>query len=380
MPRGPARRLVPRIVVLVALMLAAPLAPGETASGTLPDGGSAFPPGDGGYHTYAEMVSVLDAAAAKHPTVVRKSSIGRSYRGREIWMVKISDNVSVDEDEPEVLFDGLHHGNEHMSAEMAISIVRLLSDGYRPGSRIKRLVDSREIYVVPMVNPDGGEFDISGRRYHSWRKNRQPNGQGQPKGTDVNRNYPYRWGCCGTHISRDPASRVYIGPSALSTPEARAIHDFVNRRVVGGAQQIRTAITFHTSGRLVMYPYGYTKRDVPSDMTRRDHRVFVAMARKMAASNGYRAIQASDLYTSSGSSRDWLYGRHRIFGFTFELTGGAYPRDETIRRETTRNHAAVLYLIARAACPYRAIGLAPRQCVAGSLVEAAVDDVRMTAR
>jgi hypothetical protein len=277
-------------------------------------------------------------------------------------MVKISDNVTVDEDEPEVLFDGLHHGDEHMSSEMAISIVRLLTDGYRPGSRIERLVDSREIYVVPMVNPDGGTFDITGGTYHGWRKNRQPNGPGEQKGTDVNRNYPYRWGCCGTHISRDPASRLYIGPFALSTPEARAMHDFVTGRVVDGEQQIRTAISFHSQGRLVMYPYGHTRRDVPPDMTDLDHRTFVALAGTMAASNGYRAIQGSDLYTASGGLRDWGYGRHRIFMFTFELTRSERPPDELIPRETRRNHAAVLYLIEQAECPYRVIGRAASHC------------------
>jgi hypothetical protein len=135
-------------------------------------------------------------------------------------------------------------------------------------------------------------------------------------------------------------------------------------RVVGGRQQIRTAISFHTTGRLVLYPYGYTYVDVPSDMSSADHRVFVAMAKAMAGTNGYKPEQASDLYISSGTSRDWLYGRYRIFSFTFEMSpdSAAYPPDESIPAETSRNREAVLYSIDLADCPYRVLGLSLRQC------------------
>ena len=113
-----------------------------------------------------------------------------------------------------------------------------------------------------------------------------------------------------------------------------------------------------------MWPYGYTLADVPSDMAAKDHRAFVAMGKAMAASNGYRPQQASDLYISSGTSRDWLYGRYRVFSFTFEMSpdGAAYPSDESIPNETGRNRAAVLYLIDLADCPYRSIGLTIEAC------------------
>jgi hypothetical protein len=80
------------------------------------------------------------------------------------------------------------------------------------------------------------------------------------------------------------------------------------------------------------------------------------MGKAMAATNGYKPEQASDLYISAGTTRDWEYGRHRIFGFTFELTVGWYPDDSTILSETTRNKKAILYLIDMAGCPQRAIG------------------------
>jgi hypothetical protein len=322
-----------------------------------------FPPGDLGFHTYAEMANEVKATADAHPGIVHRFSIGRTYAGRELWAVKVSDNVMIDEPEPEVLFDGLHHADEHMSQEMTLAILKWLATGYGNDPRITSLVNTREIWIIFGMNPDGATYDIGGRVYHHWRKNRQPTPGSSAIGTDLNRNYDYRWGCCGG-ASSNPASSRYRGRSAFSAPETRAFRDFVASRVIGGRQQIRTAISFHTTGRIVMYPYGYTYADVPADMSQKDHLTFVAMARTMAASNGYKAEQASDLYISSGTSRDWLYGRYRVFSFTFEMSpnSAAYPPDEAIPSETGRNRNAVLYAIDLANCPYRAIGVSGRQC------------------
>lgn len=140
------------------------------------------------------------------------------------------------------------------------------------------------------------------------------------------------------------------------------MRDFVDSRVVGGVQQIRTAVSFHTQGRLVMWPYGWTQDDIPSDMTADDHAAFVAMGTSMAASNGYTPEQSSDLYATSGSKGDWMYSQHRIFVFTFEMTVGRYPPDTLIGPETSRNFDALLYIAEEAGCPYRAAGLEARHC------------------
>jgi carboxypeptidase T len=309
------------------------------------------------------MAAEVAATAQAHPSIVKRFSIGKSQQGRDLWAVKVSDNVAVDEREPEVVFDGLHHGAEHMSLEMTLAILKWLVTGYGPDPTITRLVNTREIWIVFAINPDGATYDITGRAYHSWRKNRQPTPGSTAIGTDLNRNYDYRWGCCGG-ASSTPSNSKYRGPKAFSAPETRAFRDFIKSRVVDGRQQIRASISFHTTGRLVMWPYGYTKTDVPSDMTARDHAAFVAMGKAMAKSNGYKPEQASDLYISSGTSRDWLYGRYRIFAFTFELSPDStpYPADEAIPAETGRNRAAVLYLLDMADCPYRSIGLAVEAC------------------
>ncbi|HYH91791.1 MAG TPA: M14 family zinc carboxypeptidase [Candidatus Saccharimonadales bacterium] len=368
------RRPAARVLLLGALLLAPLLLVGPAVRPTAAAEPS-FPTGNGGFHTYTEMASVVAKAATDHPSIVRRFSIGESYQGRAMWAVKISDHVATDEAEPEVVFDGLHHGDEHMSLEMTLAILRWLTDGYGSDSRVTKIVDSREIWIVFAVNPDGATYDIAGTGgYRNWRKNRQPTADSSSIGTDLNRNYDYRWGCCGG-ASSTPSSTRFKGRAAFSSPEASAFADFVRSRVVRGRQQIRASISFHTTGRLVMWPYGYTLTNIPSDMTADDHAALVALGKRMAASNGYKPMQASDLYYTSGTSRDWLYGTYRIFAYTFEMSPDStpYPSDEQISPETGRNKEAVLDLLEVASCLYSVIGKSTVRC-------GAVDDDLEVAR
>jgi hypothetical protein len=359
MPRSPRARLR---VGLLGLALLLPLAVGGSPASAVT---TEFPAGFSGYHTYAEMVAEVAATAAAHPSIMGRTIIGSSYQGRAIWAAKISDNVGVDESEPEVLFDGLTHADEHMGLEMTLKIMHWLVDGYGVDSRITNIVNTREIWIIFAVNPDGGEYDISGGKFHFWRKNRQPTPGTGYIGTDLNRNFGYQWGLEG-NTSTNPAAITYRGPFAFSGPETRMVRDFLTSRVVDGRQQIRTAMTFHEYGRLVMWPYGYTYLDVPADMTADDHTALAGIGRAMAASNGYRPEQASDLYLTSGTTRDYEYGVYRIFSYTFELSIKDYPDDSLIPSETGRNKGAVLYLMELAGCPLGVLGAAVRAARCGA--------------
>jgi len=343
---------------LAILLPAALVAPATAAAVDFPSGWRA-------YHTYAEMTADVLAVATAHPDIVRRVAIGTSYKGRTIWAVKISDNVGVDENEPEVLFDGLTHSDEHMGLEMTLRIMHWLVDGYGVNSRITSIVNTREVWIILAVNPDGAEYDIAGGKFHYWRKNRQPTPNTGYIGTDLNRNFGYRWGG-GGRTSTNPAAITYRGPSAFSAPETRNVRDFLASRVVGGRQQIRAAITFHEAGRLVMWPYGYTLTDTPADMTADDHKALVSIGRHMAATNGYRPEQASDLYITSGTTRDYEYGVYRIFAYTFEMSVVDYPKDSMIGPETGRNKEAVLWLAERAWCPLSILGPAVRVARCGA--------------
>ena len=100
---------------------------------------------------------------------------------------------------------------------------------------------------------------------------------------------------------------------------------------------------------------------------RQDRDALVALAKGMASRNGYRAMQASDLYVASGTTADYLYGKYRIFAFTIELSSVDYPRDTVIASETGRNRDAVLWLAERAWCPLSVLGATVREARCGAL-------------
>jgi hypothetical protein len=365
------------VAVAFIVLTAMPAAAAGNPAAPVPDlaaNAGDFPPRDSLYHSYPEMVADIQAVEAAHPDIVHVFSIGKSYKGRDIWAAKISDNVATDEAEPEILFDALHHAREHLTVEQALYLLHLLADNYGTNTQITDLVNEREIWIIFAVNPDGFVYDLtctnsSHPPYCAWRKNRQPNAGTTAVGTDLNRNYSYRFGCCGGSSS-SPSSITYRGPRAFSAPETRAVRDFVLSRVVGGIQQIKAHITFHTNGQLILWPYGHTTTNIPADMTLRDHQTFVAMGRAMAARNGYTPEQSSDLYITDGDEIDWLYGSQRIFSFTWELYpletptvwGDHYPPDESIAPATSHNRTALLWFLTNGWCPHAVIGDAKQDC------------------
>jgi hypothetical protein len=322
---------------------------------------------DEGYTTFTELRAIIDEVVAANPDIATQSVVGQSHEGRDLVAVKISDNAAVDEDQPEVLFTHSQHAREHLTVEMAVYLMRLLTDEYGSDARVTELVDSREIWILPNVNPDGAEYDMAGSTWRSWRKNRQPNQGTSAVGTDMNRNWDYHWGCCNGS-SGSPSSSTYRGPAPESAPEVSAVADFVRGRVVGGEQQITAAIDFHTYSELILWPYGYTYDEVDEGMTREEYDTHAALGTHMADANGYTPQQSSDLYITDGTINDWLWGDQRIVNFTYEMYppgaagGGFYPPSSVIERETSRNREAVLRLLDYADCPYRIIGEEEAYC------------------
>jgi hypothetical protein len=326
-----------------------------------------FPSRDAAYHNYAELQAEVNAIVDKYPAIASKTVIGKSYQGRDIVAVKISDNVGADESEPEVLFDAQHHAREHLTAEMTIYLLHLFADNYASDTRIKNIVNSREIWIIPQVNPDGSEYDVATGSYRSWRKNRQPNSGTTAVGTDLNRNYGYKWGCCGGS-SGTKSSDTYRGTAAFSAPETQVVRNFVNSRIKGGVQQIKAGVDFHTYSELVLWPFGHTSANTTTGMNADQNNTFATLGKKMAATNGYTPEQSSDLYVTDGDLLDWLWGTHKIFAYTFEMYpsssagGGFYPPASVITRETARNKEAVLLLAEHADCPYKIIGKQATYC------------------
>ncbi len=323
------------VIVVMALITA--------TIGTAASGG-AHPRVSEAYHTPAEVRGELRRIARDHPDLVRLSVIGRSHQRQPIMLVKVSDHPGTDEPEPEVFVNARIHAREHMSTELALALLRWLTEGYATSSQVRAIVDETEILIAPDLNPDGARFDLKGERYRGWRKNRQP--YRRWTGTDLNRNFGYRWGRRGSDPW--PSSNLFRGPRAFSAPETRAV-----RALVDGHRFV-AALSIHAYGAQVLWPYGYTTADRPPDMPASLHRTVTRLARGIAMRNGYRAMQASSLYLTSGSFMDWATGVHRIPSLTLEVAprtrggGGFYPRASRIAPITAGNRDALLWFLEQA--------------------------------
>ena len=308
-------------------------------------------PGYGIYHTWSENVAFVDSLRLLYPEVVSaKWSIGQSLEGRDIWAFRVSANPDVDENEPEILIDGAHHAREIMSSEFTIMFAEYLAQNYGTDPEVTWLLDNRELYVVPIVNPDGFVYNeiIEPDGGGMWRKNRRDNGDGTV-GVDLNRNYPYEWGYDDIGSSPTTSSETYRGPSAGSEPETQVLMAFINSR------EFRTQDTVHTYGNLTLYPWSYAAIAAP------DATALAAMAEEMTRYNGYTPEPGYGLYPVNGDTTDWAYGatgeHARIFSFCNEIgsaNDGFWPveaRRGDLFRENIRPH---IYLM-RAAGAFVAV-------------------------
>ncbi len=312
----------------------------------------AFPNEDAKYHDYSELTQALRDLNAQFPQITQLKSAGRSVEGREIWAFVIRGEQDSNKELPQAIFMGGHHAREHLSVDTPLRLVKWLLSEYQSGNpRVISLVNSREVHVIPAVNPDGLEYDISTGKYKMWRKNRRQNHDGT-YGVDLNRNYGFGWGTGGS--SKNPNSDTYMGTTPFSEPESQAIKNYVE-----SLKQVKILLSYHTFSSLILYPWGHLNSDIPN---KKDHQTFVKMAETMAEWTGYTPQQSADLYIASGDTCDWAYGQHGIFAFTFELDpknswggGGFYPGDEIMDSVVEKNKEPFLYLIGLADNPHRVL-------------------------
>jgi len=313
-----------------------------------------FYPPDAAYHNFPEMEADLHTLVTAHPAIARLSVFGKSIENRNLYALRIS-TAPLDRGAslPGVLYVGNIHAREHLTLEQALWLAHYFCEQYGRDPAVTNLVNQREIWILPNVNPDGATYDIAGRHYRWWRKNRRPNADGS-YGVDLNRNFGYRWG--GTGASTTPDWETYRGTAPFSEPETAAIRDFAQQHA-----NLRTSIFLHSYSELVLWPYGYTTQALPADMQPDDLRIFQTAGKMMAHLNGYTPMQSSSLYLTSGTSDDWLYGARHIYGWTFELyptssPPGFYPPGSIIQEQVARNREALTYAASIAADPRTLLG------------------------
>jgi carboxypeptidase T len=262
----------------------------------------------GGYYSFAQMQTAISTLKATYPTLVDTFTIGLSTEGRPIKCLKISDNPSSDESEPEILFMGHHHAREAIGGASMIFLMQYLCQNYATDSRIKDLVDNREIFIIVCANPDGWEHNrtLSASGGGQWRKNRRVNGSGQ-FGVDLNRNWGVNFANCTGAVgaascgSSTTSSDVYWGPSQYSEPETRAL------RLLCRQRDFVAVMDQHSVGPYYSLPWGRLP-PVGVAMSAIDDDVYTQMASVMGKYNGmrYGSTYQTLGYEVSGGMKDVL--------------------------------------------------------------------------
>lgn len=298
----------------------------------------------GGFYTLAEVNAELDEMYSQFPSLItQKVSIGTTVEGRSIYMVKISDNPTLSENEPQVLYTALHHAREPESMEQMIFFMFYLLENYGSDPEATYLVNNRELYFVPVLNPDGYQYNYT--TYPGgggmWRKNRKNNGGGS-YGIDLNRNYgPMSyWNSSYGGSSTTPSSDTYRGTAPFSENETAAIKNFY------AAKNIRCTLNYHTYGNYLIYPYGCFPWLTADSLT------FSEFASDITAYNGYLAGTAMETvgYNVRGTSDDFAYdgdianNHGKIFAMTPEVgTTGFWPSQSEILPLAIENLRPNLY-------------------------------------
>jgi carboxypeptidase T len=296
------------------------------------------------YHSAETLEQDLRNLAESKPEIAELREIGRSLENRPIWALQIGERRG---SEHKLLFMGCHHAREWVSVEVPYLLAEHLVRN-ADQAPIRRWLQRGEIWVAPMVNPDGHEFSRTQDRL--WRKNRRTNVDGSI-GVDPNRNYGYMWGTLNINTSSHvPSDQTYVGPRAFSEPETQAVRNLVARELFRGV------ITYHSFSQLILYPWGYTLEPIPESS---DLSTMTKLARRMQQlirgvhGTTYTPQQSSQLYLTAGDTTDWTYGEYGIPSFTIELrpdsiqNGGFILPPEQIQPTFEENLPAAMEFIKR---------------------------------
>ena len=267
-----------------------------------------------GYHDYGQLTAKLNSVNTAYPDITELISIGQSVEGRQIWAFKITDNPDIEENEATIRITGTIHGNEPVGTEMIIYMIDYLSQNYGYDPFVTDLVDNREIWFIPMLNPDGREYQI---RYNAnW--------------VDLNRNFPVPDGSIGDDLTYE------------WEPETQAIIDWSN------TENFIISTTFHTGALVVNFPWDYSPIPTP------DHNMIYEISLGYSELNPpmYNSpvfengvVWGYYWYPVYGSLQDWSYNNTACLDLTIELYDIKWPSDSTLSSIWDDNRDSMLYLI-----------------------------------
>jgi murein tripeptide amidase MpaA len=321
-------------------------------------------PGYPCYRTVEETFSSMKNLESAYPNLVSLLDIGNSWdklssggaTGYDLYVMVLG-NKSTAGPKPRFFLIAEVHAREYVTAETALRFAEHLLSRYSIDPDITWLLDFSELHILPMANPDGRKQAENGIL---WRKNTDSNdgcANASYWGTDLNRNYAFKWGCCWGS-SEDPCAATYRGPLPASEPEVQAVQNyagsiFPDQRGPGDddpAPDDATGllISLHSYGELVLWPWGWTSTAAPNSGQ------LQTLGRKLAYFNSYVPQQAYNLYATDGSTDDWAYGQLGIAAYTFEMGTNFFQRCADFENTIyPRNRDALLYGFKAARMPYQ---------------------------
>ncbi|NUR94600.1 MAG: zinc carboxypeptidase, partial [Kribbellaceae bacterium] len=257
----------------------------------------------------------LAQTAAANPGLAKLVTIGTTVNGKPIVAVKVTKDArtTTDGSRPSVLYAGAQHAREWITPEMVRRLMHYMIDGYGKSAEITQLVNTTELWFLPVANPDGYDYTFTGDRL--WRKNlRDNNNDGAiapGDGVDLNRNLATKWGYDNEGSSPDPSSETYRGPGPNSEPETRALDGLFSR------VHFTELINYHSAAELLLYGVGW-QVSTPSP----DDVISEAMAGDDAhpAVPGYDPDISAELYTTNGETDGHVSNKYGTMAFTPEMS------------------------------------------------------------
>lgn len=265
------------------------------------------------YPSHAQIEKKLLAAQEKNPEIIKVFSIGRSQRGQELWAVKISDHVHLDEVEPEFKYIANMHGDEIAGRELTVMLIEEIAEKYGKDAEITELVDNTQIYIIPSINPDGAQ---------------RPQ-RGNANGRDLNRNFP--------DIISDSQSTP-VGRE----PETQAVMNFQASR------HFALSANFHGGTQVVNYPWDSKYELHPLDEFIKELSLeYAELNPEMRDSHQFPGgiTNGAQWYVVRRGMQDWSYFWHNDLQITIELTHRKYPPYSEIADHYKNNRDGLIHFI-----------------------------------
>ena len=280
------------------------------------------------YSNHAAVTARLNQVIADHPAITRLESAGNSVQGRELWFLRITDNPDTEEDEPGFKYISTMHGDEAIGVEMCLELIDYLTDNYGTDPRVTRMVDEIEIWIMPLMNPDG---NLTIQRFNAG-------------GVDLNRDFPDAY----DDPNDSPAGRA---------PETQALMNWQY------AHTTSLSANFHSGATVVNYPWDNNSAGNSVYTATPDDDICIDLSIDYSEENApmfngsfpQGITNGADWYAVSGGMQDWNYEWHGDIQVTVELYDIKRPAESLLEGLWNDNRESMLDFLDRALTGVRGI-------------------------